>query len=233
MTDKQPQLNGAYYGPSIPASNNPPHQKHSHRRGRKCCCCLFKTLCCLLVSIILIIGVAILVFWLVVQPRSIKFHVTDAKLTQFNYTDNSTPFSYNLVLNFTARNPNKKLNYYYDGVEGHAFYDGVRLASTDVITWRNSFRQHAKSTDNMSGVFSGRRVVVLNHDEVSDFRKDERKRVFDIDVRLNFNIRFRLGDFIGGTTKMKAKCELEVPLSTTKGTTTVTAFQPTECHVEF
>ncbi|KAK7345236.1 hypothetical protein VNO77_15829 [Canavalia gladiata] len=199
---------------------------HANARGRRCCCCLFSFFWKFLLAIAVLIGLTILIFWLLVQPRAFKLHVTEASLTQFNYTSNT--LQYNLVLNFTARNPNKKLNIYYDKVEGHVFYDSVRFASTDVITGKNSFRQYTKSTNRMSGVFSGKHVVVL---DASDLKDDKRKGVFDIDVKLYFTIRFRLGDFIGGDTMAKAKCELEVPFRS-KGTE-VTAFQPTECDVDF
>ncbi|XP_027367420.1 NDR1/HIN1-like protein 10 [Abrus precatorius] len=223
---KQPRLNGAYYGPAIPPAEPPRQRSNSARR---CCCCLLSIFCKVLVAIIVFIGLFILIFWLVVQPRLFKFHVSEAKLTQFNYTDNT--LHYNLVLNFTARNPNKKLNIYYDKVEGQVLYDGVGFASTDVVTWKNSFRQHTKSTDSMSGVFLGQYVVARDHERDSDFDKDKKRGVFHIDVRLYFTIRFRLGDGIGGDTKAKAKCELGVPLSSNG--ITGTAFQPTECDVDF
>ncbi|RDX66468.1 NDR1/HIN1-like protein 10, partial [Mucuna pruriens] len=202
MADKQPQLNGAYYGPSIPPSEPPRHHSHGCRR---CCCCLFS---CFL-TIVVIVVVAFLVFWVVVQPRDFRFHVAEARLKQFNYTDNT--LHYNLVLNFTARNPNKRLNIYYDKVEGHVSYDGVRFGSADVVTWQNSFRQFAKSTDSMSAVFAGQRVRAFDRDQAKDFDEDKKNGVFDINVRLYFIIRFRLGDVIGSDTKAKAKCELEIP----------------------
>ncbi|XP_020208619.1 NDR1/HIN1-like protein 10 [Cajanus cajan] len=226
MADKQPQLNGAYYGPAIPTSEPPRH--HSDHRGRRCCCCLFSFFWKLLLAIIIILVLVFLVFWAVVQPRGFRVHVTDARLTQFNYTDSDSNLRYNLVLNFTARNPNKRLDIYYDRVEGHVSYDGVRFGSADVVTWRNAFRQRAKSTDRVGGVFAGQHVMVLERDHVRDLEEDERKGVFDIDVRLYFTVRFRLGDTIGGDTKAKAKCELEVPL-TSRGT----VFEPTKCDVDF
>jgi len=106
-------------------------------------------------------------------------------------------------------------------------YEGMRFASADLITWRNSFRQYTKSTNNMSGVFTGQHGLVFDGDHVKDFEKDERGGVFDIDVKLYFNIRFRLGDFIGSSSRVRAKCELQVPL-VSRG-----VFLPTRCHVKF
>lgn len=229
MADKQPQLNGAYYGPAIPPAEQPRY-RHNHR-GRSCCCCLFGIFWKILIALIVLVGLAILIFWLVVQPRSFKFHVTEAKLTQFDYTNDT--LRYNMVLNFTARNPNKKLSIYYDKVEARAFYEDLRFDSVDVITHMNSFRQYTKRTDPMSGVFSGQHVMVLDSDQVSQFNKDKSDGVYDIYVKLYFRIRFRLGDLISGKYKPKVKCELRIPLSANNATTTLTRFEPTKCDVDF
>ena len=63
--------------------------------------------------------------------------------------------------------------------------------------------------------------------EEKGIRRRERGGVFDIDVKLYFNIRFRLGDFIGSSSRVRAKCELQVPL-VSRG-----VFLPTRCHVKF
>ncbi|XP_028795638.1 NDR1/HIN1-like protein 3 [Neltuma alba] len=201
-------------------------------RARGCCCCLFSFLWKLLVAIIVIVGLAVLIFWLIVQPRSFKFYASEAQLTQFDYANNT--LRYNLVLNFTARNPNKKLGIYYDDVEGTALYQDERFSNTDVITFRNSFRQDKKRTDPMSGVFSGQQLLPLDELQVSRYNEDKLAGAYDIDVKLKFEIRFRLGDFITGSYRPKVKCGLKIPLSG-NGTAAATGFrfQPTKCRVDF
>ncbi|KAG4913582.1 hypothetical protein JHK85_054970 [Glycine max] len=210
MADKQPHLNGAYYGPAIPPAEQPRYRPH---RGRSCCCCLFGILWKILVALIVLVGLAILIFWLVVQPRYFKFHVTKADLTQFDYYSNNNTLHYNMVLNFTARNPNKKLSIYYDKVEALAFYEDVRFANYDVITHMNSFRQYKKSSSPMSAVFTGQQVLMLNNEQVSELNQDKNAGVYDIYVKLYFRIRFRLGDVISNDYKPKVKCHLKVPFS--------------------
>ncbi|KAK7396751.1 hypothetical protein VNO78_17909 [Psophocarpus tetragonolobus] len=231
MADKQPHLNGAYYGPAIPPAEQPRYRPQSHR-GRSCCCCLFGILWKILVALIVIVGLVILVCYLVVQPRSFKFYVTEADLTQFDYYTNNKTLHYNMVLNFTARNPNKKLNIYYDKVEALAFYEGARFANYDVITHMNSFRQYKKSSDPMSAVFSGHRVLPLDNHQLSQFNQDKTLGAYDIYVKLYFRIRFRLGDFTFHNLdfKPKVKCDIKVPF---RKNTTFTMFQPTKCRVDF
>ncbi|KAJ1376684.1 Late embryogenesis abundant protein [Sesbania bispinosa] len=221
MADKQPPLNGAFYGPAIPPAAQP------HHRGRNCCCCLFGVFWKLLIALIVLFGLAILIFYLIVQPRLFKFYVNKAELTQFDYTDNT--LHYNMVLNFTARNPNKKLSIYYDKVEALAFYEGSRFANADVITHMNSFRQYKKSSDPMSGVFKGQQLLLLDNDQVSEFNIDKSVGVYDIYVKLYFRIRFRLGDSISHTYKPKVKCHLKVPFNSNN---TFTFYATTKCDVD-
>ncbi|RDX76938.1 NDR1/HIN1-like protein 10, partial [Mucuna pruriens] len=227
MADKQPHLNGGYYGPAIPPAE-PARYRHHH--GRSCCCCLMGILWKIVVAVVVLVGLAILIFWLVVQPRSFKFYVTEANLTQFEYYTNNNSLHYNMVLNFSARNPNKKLSIYYDKVEALAFYEGAWLGNSDVITHMNSFRQYKKSTNPMSAVFSGQKVVLLNYDQVSQLDQDKSDGVYDMYVRLYFRIRFRLGDVISRRYKPKVKCDIIVPIDKIG---TVTLFEPTKCHVDF
>ncbi|RDX76939.1 NDR1/HIN1-like protein 10, partial [Mucuna pruriens] len=196
-----------------------------HHHGRSCCCCLFGILWKILVALIVLVGLAILIFWLVVQPRSYKFYVTETDLTQFEYYTNNNTLHYNMVLNFTARNPNKKLSIYYDKVEALAFYEGTRFGNSDVVTHMNSFRQYKKSTDPMRAVFLGQKVVVFDNDQVSKLNQDKSAGDYDIYVKLYFRIRFRLGDVISHDYKPKVKCHIKVPFTKIG---TVTLFQTTK-----
>ncbi|KAK7268084.1 hypothetical protein RIF29_20770 [Crotalaria pallida] len=235
--NKQPQSNnGAFHGIAIPPSEQPRQQRSPH--GRRCCCynreegccfCLFSILWKILVTIIILVALAVLIFYLVVQPRAFKYTVTEAKLTEFNYTNNT--LTYHIVFNCTIRNPNKKLEILYDEAEGQAFYEGTWFGTTDMIAWPNSFRQYTKSTNRTSGVFSGKQVIVLDRDQLAHFEENKRSGVFDIDVKIYFTIRFSLNDFIPGDMKARAKCELKVPLSSNG--TTVAEFQPTKCDVSY
>ncbi|KAG5084000.1 hypothetical protein JHK82_054166 [Glycine max] len=227
MADKQPHLNGAYYGPAIPPAEQPRYRPH---RERSCCCCLFGILWKILVALIVLVGLAVLIFWLVVQPRYFKFYVTEADLTQFDYYSNNNTLHYNMVLNFTARNPNKKLSIYYDKVEALAFYEDVRFANYSVITPMNSFRQYKKSSSTMSAVLSGQQVLPLDNDLVSELNQDKIGGVYEIYVKLYFRIRFRLGDVKTRRFKPKVKCDAKVPLRTMGN---VTLFQTTKCDVDY
>jgi len=210
---------------------NPPSEQPS-KRSQRCCFCLYRVLWIILVTIIILASLIILVIYIIITPRSFKFHVNQAKLTQFNFTDNNSTLNYNLALNFTAQNPNKKLKIYYDVVEANAFYKGYNFSATDVNKPLRTL-QNTKSVDRMSAVFNGQHVMVLDHDEVDEFQEDYKIGIFRIDIKIYFTIRFRLGDFIFGNTNVQAKCDLKVPLSSNNSGKMVDPFDPTKCEVDF
>jgi len=226
MADQKAHLNGAYYGPSIPP---PQRSYHSHGRssGCGCCGCLFSLICKLIVTVVVIVGLVVLIFWLIYRPSKVKFHVTDASLTQFNFTTNDTLLNYNLALNITVRNPNKRIGIYYDRIDARAFYEDARFDSEELT----KFYQGHKNTTVLNAVFKGEQVVVLDSDKLSKFNTQKTDGVFNIDVKLYLRIRFKLGAFKTGRFKPKIECDLKVPL-TTNGIS-AGDFTTTKCDLDY
>lgn len=218
--EKQPQLNGAYYGPSIP----PPKTSY-HRPGRgggcDCCCgCLFNLIFKLILTVIIIVGIVVFLFWLIVRPNVVKFHVTNATLTQFNYTNNNT-LHYDLALNITVRNPNKRLGIYYDHIEASALYHDARFDSQ----FPDPFYQGHKTTNILTPVFKGQHVVLLDAGQSAELKKENTSGVYEIDVKMYLRVRFKLGVFKTKTLKPKVTCEMRLPLKGTAGA----VFEPIKC----
>ncbi|GMH09991.1 hypothetical protein Nepgr_011832 [Nepenthes gracilis] len=226
--EKQAYLNGAYYGPPIP-----PPPKTYNRPGRSggCGCCLIDCGCCLLgcvfkiiFSILILIGLAVLVFWLIVRPHEVKFHAVDATLTEFNFSGsgNDTLY-YNLNLDLTVRNPNRHIGIYYDEIEVRAYYLDQRFGVVEV----SPFYQGHKNTTSLSVPFKGQNVVALSSSQSSDYNSQKNEGVFDIYLKLYLKIRFKVGWVKVGKFKPKIKCDLNVPLSSSgKG------FEATKCKYD-
>lgn len=229
MADAKAHLNGAYYGPSIPP------QRSYHRPGRGggdcgclgCCgCCILNLVLKLVITAAVLVGLAILIFWLIFRPNKVKFHVVDASLTQFNHDSNNTLY-YNLGLNMTIRNPNKRIGIYYDRIEARAYYEDQRFA-TDLV---DPFYQGHKKTNTINPVFQGQNLVMLESEEASQFNSEKSTGIYSIDVKLYLRIRFKFGAFKTGKFKPKIKCDLKVPLNS-NGTSSG-SFQTTRCDVDF
>ncbi|XP_010246779.1 PREDICTED: NDR1/HIN1-Like protein 3-like [Nelumbo nucifera] len=220
---KQPHLNGAYYGPPIPPQQS--YHRPGRGRGCGCGCCLLSLLFKIIITVVVVVGIAVLVLWLVFHPNKVKFHVVNASLTEFNLTGNT--LSYNLALNMTVRNPNKKIGVYYDRIEARAFYDDVMFGSQTLTP----FYQGHKNTTFLNPVFQGQSPLVLGTSELNDFNTDKTAASFDIDVKLYLRIRFKVGSLKTNKYKPKVKCEFKVPLVTNRSS--VGGFETTRCDIDF
>lgn len=225
MANNHTHLNGAYYGPSIP-----PRQSY-HRPGSDgdcgCCGCLFKILIEIIITIIIAFGIAALVFWLIFRPNLVKFHVTEAELTQFELAPNNSLLTYNLKINLTIRNPNKKIGIYYEKVEATAIYENERFA----VEYFGPFYQGHKNTTMLSPVFDGQRAVVLGAKGLSNYNSDENARVYNIDVKLQLRVKYKVGSLKTFQFKPRIKCELKVPLSSNGSTGS--NFETTKCDMNW
>ncbi|KAK8468259.1 hypothetical protein PHAVU_007G268900 [Phaseolus vulgaris] len=230
------QLNGAYYGPSIPPA--PKSYRRPSRGGGgcgclSCCCgcifnCIISLICKILTTVLIIAAVLAFLFWLVVRPNILKFHVSDASLTRFAFSNNT--LHYNLALNVSIRNPNRRVGVYYDQIEALALYEDVRFASQTL----GPFFQHTKNTTFISPLFEGQRVTPLTADQTSQFDKENSARVFSIDVKLFMTVRFKFLLFKSHTVRPKIRCEMNVPLKSRNATTSLdAAFKATECDWDY
>ncbi|KAG6596610.1 NDR1/HIN1-like protein 10, partial [Cucurbita argyrosperma subsp. sororia] len=222
MADKQPHLNGAFYGPSVPP---PTKTYHRHGHGRGCACCLLSTIIKLIIGIVVVVGIAVLILWLVFRPNKLRFDVTSAELTQFNFTGNQ--LHYNLALNLTIRNPNKRIGVYYDAIEASSFYKDQRLNTQ----WLPPFYQGHKTTTVVTPQFNGQQLVLLGAQELTEFNAEKLAGVFNIDVKFRPRLRLKLGAVRIGKLKPKVNCELKVPLESSA--TSFTFFQATRCDFDF
>ncbi|KAG7958337.1 hypothetical protein I3843_10G016300 [Carya illinoinensis] len=226
MAEKQPHLNGAYYGPAVPPPSQYYH-RHGSSRGCGCCGCLFSLLFKIIVSVAIVVGLAVLIFWLIFRPNRVKFHVTDASLTQFNFTTNNNTLHYNLSVDISVRNPNKKIGIYYDRIEARAYFEDQRFSTVPLPP----FYQGHKNTTVLSPVFKGQTVVLLGADELSELNSDKSVGVFDVEVKLYLRIRFKLGKVKSWRMRPKIECDLKVPLSSNGKV--AGGFQTTKCHIDF
>ncbi|XP_065857304.1 NDR1/HIN1-like protein 10 [Euphorbia lathyris] len=221
MAEKQ-QLNGAYYGPSIP----PPQTYHRHSRssgcGCGCGCCLLSCLLKIIITTAITIGLAVFIFWIIVRPNKIKFHVTDATLSEFNVDANNN-LRYNLAMNISVRNPNKKIGIYYDYIEARAYYEDQRF-DVDILT---PFYQGHKNTSVLTPAFQGQHLMVLSGDRLSEFNREKSSGIYSIDVKIRLRIRFKIGKIKVGKFKPKVECDFKVPVNGTN------AFQSTKCDWDY
>ncbi|KAI5679632.1 hypothetical protein M9H77_00859 [Catharanthus roseus] len=233
---RQPQLNGAYYGPSIPPPKN---SKSYHRPGRGsscnplgCCCgclcnCLWGCICQILISIIVAVAIIGVILFLIFRPNKVKFYATDAELTQFEFSTANNTLYYNLAVNMTIRNPNRRIGIYYDSIEARALYEGQRFHSVML----DPFYQGRKNTSELHPVFSGQHIVPLGSKEISNYNNDRSSNLYNIEVKLYLRIRLKLGWVKSPRIKPKIECDLQIPLDS-NGRSSGT-FQTKRCGLDW
>ena len=191
----------------------------------------------ILAAIIFLIGLVNLILWVVINPRKMKVYVADASLTEFSLTNDNT-LHYNLRLNFTVRNPNKRMGFRYVAIEGGAYDGGEKFDSGNLV----SFYQPPKTTTGLDTWFSGAKKLSLSWDEVEGFEEQKSSGFYPIDVKIRVYSSIKLGKIHMGDFKVKIKCGLKVPLlSSSSGdgkslalsTNDVAGFKTTQCHVDF
>jgi len=216
MADK---LNGAYYGPTIPPQRNYRSVGRSSGCGP---CCLLCTLFKFIVSIVIFIGIIVLVLWLVLRPNAIKVHATSASLTQFDLANGS--LQYDLNVNMSIRNPNKRIGFYYDYIETTAYYDDSRFGFDDSF---KTFYQGHKNTSYIEPEFSGKNALV-GDSVTSTYNKEKNDGYYNIELKVRPKLRMKIWIFKIKYTKAKINCDLKIPVPGSSG-----SFKDTKCDVDW
>ncbi|XP_074313742.1 NDR1/HIN1-like protein 3 [Silene latifolia] len=158
------------------------------------------------------------------NPHGLKFKVTDAALTTFNFNTNNLNF--NMAVNFTVRNPNRRMGVYYDDIQANLNYGWHRLKTIEAMT----FYQGHKNTSSLGTlVFKGQNVVILGSDEKLKFDKQSKDGLYEIQVKFHLRVTFKVGIIKSGNWKPKVKCNLKVPLLGNSSQ----IFQETKCNYYF
>lgn len=222
---KEPYLNVAYFGPPVPHQQS--NHRHSLRRWRcRNPCRILRILFTAIVVIVVVLGIMVLIMWILLHPSKLKFHIENASLTRFNLTEGRT-LDYNLKLNMSVKNPNKRFGIYYDKLEAAAYYDRKRFGHAALP----SFYQRHHNTTFLHPAFDGQSNIAPGTSGVADFNSDKSDGFFDINIKINARIRFKIGS-IKIRYNPKYDCDLRLPLAASSDGNT-TKFTKTECEIHF
>ncbi|KAK4408446.1 NDR1/HIN1-like protein 1 [Sesamum angolense] len=79
-----------------------------------------------LLSLILITGLAVLIIWLSVQPRKLRYSIEEGSISGFNLTNDRLTSNFHFVLR--AENPNRRIPLYYDRIDVTVSYEDQKLS---------------------------------------------------------------------------------------------------------
>ncbi|KAM5559497.1 NDR1/HIN1-like protein 10 [Rosa sericea] len=171
------------------------------------------------------------ILWFIFCPRDPKFIITDASLTQFNFTNHNKTLDYNLALNITITNPNRKAAIFYGKIQVASTYRN-KVFSLVTLPFE-PFGQCGKNRTISHHVpLKGSKSVVFGEREISQFNSETVTGVYSIDVRLYVGIRV-----FGGYSKTrhsnashKIDCKLKVPLQSSETSANRFTFKTTKCR---
>ncbi|CAJ2641804.1 late embryogenesis abundant protein [Trifolium pratense] len=137
-----------------------------------------------------------IIFWIVISPTSVKFHVTDATLSEFNLTNNNNTLYYNFKLNITARNPNNNIIVYYRRITAIAWYKDNDFGYVSLTP----FDQGHKNTTFLGPIeFKGNTKFKLGRKQLDEYFEETRLGVYnDLAVDFDVRIRAKFGGFKSG-----------------------------------
>ncbi|MCO5571981.1 hypothetical protein L7F22_025741 [Adiantum nelumboides] len=152
----QQQKDFIYKVPQPLPPNHPSVRAERRRQRRGCCCgrsccCWLGILCSIFAAIVIILGIAALVLYLVLQPKTPDFSVSDASITSFNLSTQplsasnaiagaSVYLNADVTFNVSAENPNKKIGIFYDAVDVTLFYDDQNIGQGSIPAFYQGHR---------------------------------------------------------------------------------------------
>ncbi|WOL18795.1 NDR1/HIN1-like protein 12 [Canna indica] len=151
------------------------------------------------VSVILFV---ILIIWLSLRPSMPKFYLQDASIYQFNLTAGTNLLTTTMQVTIPSRNPNDRIGVYYGNLDAYAVYKGEQITAPtalppgyqghgDVVVW--------------SPYLYGASVPVAPYLSVA-LQKDDTAGLLMINVKVEGNIRWKVGSWTSGHYRLRANC---------------------------
>ncbi|CAL8999546.1 unnamed protein product [Prunus brigantina] len=148
-----------------------------------------------------------------------EFNVIGAQLNRLNYTETNHTLSYNLALNITLTNPNKKLFFKLTDTQVIAYHQNKRFGLVTLMDRQTSFDQNPNSSSVFNNaVIQGWKPMMFEEPVLPN------ADLYNIDVVIAFREK-------GGGLSGQVMCNLKLPLSFNG--TTWNCYKTTKCSKVF
>lgn len=170
-------------------------------------CCLWIT--AIIVILIVLVAIAAAVLWLLYRPQEPKFSVSSLQISKLSVTK-STHLTSEILIQLTAKNPNKKVTFDYDDFNVQISSGDADLADGTVP----GFFQGKKNTTIVKADLKTQDSVLAASD-ATKLKSAQSKGKISVDVNLDTHIRAKLGKWKTQKIKIKVKCS-QVPVLISK-----------------
>ncbi|KAI3766452.1 hypothetical protein L2E82_16510 [Cichorium intybus] len=198
-------------------------QPRRSRRGCCCCCCLWITFVILMLMVIAAIAGGVV--YVLYRPHRPAFTVSSLHVSQLNLTSSNKLTS---KFNFTiaARNPNKKIMFYYDPVS-------VSFNSKDVDVGDGlipAFTMGKKNTTMLRTTVSTTGQTV---DDNAALKSDlNNKKSLPLKIQLDTKVKAKIGSFKTKKVPIRVTCEGIKAAAPTGKTATTATTSDAKCKVD-
>ncbi|KAK4441233.1 NDR1/HIN1-like protein 10 [Sesamum alatum] len=191
----------------MPLPAPPPAQQPGQRQRHSF---LLRCIAGVLLSLILITGLAVLIIWLSVQPKKLRYSIEEGSISGYNLTNDRLNANFHFVLR--AENPNKRISLYYDRIEVTVSYEDQKLSVNNV----HPFYQRRRDITHLDLDLVAKDAALYGA-VARDLKMERGSGSVDLDVKIRAKIRLKVGVF-KIHRKLKVQCgPITVPFSSSKG----------------
>ncbi|KAF6146814.1 hypothetical protein GIB67_007926 [Kingdonia uniflora] len=186
-----------------------PQQRHRSRRScRRFCCCCFLWITLFLIALGLLAAIIGTAFYLLYQPHKPTFQITSFKVAQFNITTSSkdstiTHLNSKFNLTLIAKNPNKKVTFYYNPISVLVVSNGVNIGSGSI----NGFVLKTQNRTSLKSLIASNGDE-LDLDDASKLKTDLKKSKTGLlmDVVFETKVKLKIGNMKTKRFGIRVKC---------------------------
>ncbi|KAL8235292.1 hypothetical protein R6Q59_021392 [Mikania micrantha] len=181
-------------------STRPVYRPQPRRSRRSCCCscCLWITFTILV--LIIVAAVAAGVFYVIYRPHRPSFSVSSLQVSQFNLTSsNQLTTRFNFTV--TARNPNKKIAFYFNSVSVSVASYGVDVGDGSIP----AFVMPKKNTTKLRAIVSTTGQTINNN---SNLKLDlKNKKSLPLRIQLDTKVKVKIGSLKTKKMPIRVVCD--------------------------
>lgn len=200
-----------------PLPNNHPSKSPRRRRCSPCCCCL-AWICALLAAFLIVCAIALLVFYLLVQPKVPQYSIDGLSIPRFNVTDlplnpatkasaaDKPYLTSDIQLTINMQNPNKKIGIFYNDVQVYVVYQGVTISKGSIP----SFYQGHKNTTTLRLDLQGNDVALKESVGGELEQSLSAKSNIQLQIETQASVAIKVGSLKSNNVKFRFICQVEV-----------------------
>ncbi|KAG8387577.1 hypothetical protein BUALT_Bualt02G0035800 [Buddleja alternifolia] len=170
-----------------------------------------KCIATVLLALIILTGLTVLIIWLAVQPKKLRYSIEHGSIDGYNLTnDGHLNATFKFVIR--ANNPNRRISLYYDRIDVTVSYEDQNLA----VGHFHPFYQPRRNVTHLEVEVVAEEAAVYGA-VARDLRMEKKSGDVDLDLKIRAKIRLKIGVF-KIHRKLKVNCgPLTVPFSSSKG----------------